>query len=273
MSNTSRFRARGPMVSKMTSKEDHDKMREAGMLASLVLQMLDEHIQPGMTTGQIDALCHEMIVDDFGAVPACLNYKLGANTPPFPKSVCTSANHVVCHGIPSDKKLKKGDTINVDVALIKDGYYGDTSKMYMVGKPTVLGERLAKVTQECLYKGIEVVKPGVHIGDIGHAIQEHAHKNNFSVVREFCGHGVGKEFHMQPQILHFGTPGTGMVIEEGMIFTIEPMINAGGREVKLLPDMWTIVTKDHKPSAQWEHTLLVNSDGVEVLTIRKGESF
>lgn len=248
-------------------------MREAGMLAASVLQMLDEHIVPGITTDYINELCHKMIVEEFGCKPASLNYRSGPNAPPFPKSVCTSANHVVCHGIPSDKKLKVGDIINVDVALVKDGYYGDTSKMYMVGKPSVLGQRLSKVTQECLYKGIEVVKPGAYTGDIGHAIQQHAEKHNFTVVREFCGHGVGTQFHMQPQILHFGIPGIGMQLEEGMVFTIEPMINAGKRDIKLLPDMWTVVTKDHKPSAQWEHSILVTADGAEVLTIRKDESF
>ncbi|GLQ31180.1 type I methionyl aminopeptidase [Litoribrevibacter albus] len=248
--------------------EEIEKMRVAGRLAAEVLEMIEEHVKPGVTTGQLDQICHDYIVNVQNAIPAPLNYK------GFPKSICTSVNHVICHGIPSDKKvLKNGDVVNIDVTVIKDGYHGDTSKMFFVGKPTVQSERLARITQECLYIGIEMVKPGVRLGDIGHAIQKHAESNYYSVVREYCGHGIGKVFHEDPQVMHYGKPGTGMELQEGMTFTIEPMINAGKRHTKLLPDGWTVVTKDHKLSAQWEHTLAVTSDGVEVLTKRKEESF
>jgi methionyl aminopeptidase len=248
--------------------EEIEKMRVAGRLAAEVLEMIEEHVKPGVTTGQLDQICHDYIVNVQNAIPAPLNYK------GFPKSICTSVNHVICHGIPSDKKvLKNGDVINIDITVIKDGYHGDTSKMFFVGKPTVQAERLARITQECLYIGIEMVKPGVRLGDIGHAIQKHAESNYYSVVREYCGHGIGKVFHEDPQVMHYGKPGTGMELQEGMTFTIEPMINAGKRHTKLLPDGWTVVTKDHKLSAQWEHTLAVTADGVEVLTKRKEERF
>ncbi len=248
--------------------DEIEKMRVAGRLAAEVLEMIEEHVKPGISTGELDRICHDYIVNTQQAIPAPLNYK------GFPKSICTSVNHVICHGIPNDKKiLKNGDVINIDITVIKDDYHGDTSKMFFVGKPTVQAERLARITQECLYIGIEMVKPGVRLGDIGHAIQKHAESNYYSVVREYCGHGIGKVFHEDPQVMHYGKPGTGMELKEGMTFTIEPMINAGKRFTKLLPDDWTVVTKDHKLSAQWEHTLAVTSDGVEVLTKRNEENF
>ncbi|MEH6356699.1 MAG: type I methionyl aminopeptidase [Marinobacter sp.] len=248
--------------------EDIAKMRVAGKLASEVLEMIDEHVKPGVTTEHLNQLCHDYIVNVQQAIPAPLNYK------GFPKSICTSVNHVVCHGIPTEQKvLKDGDIINIDVTVIKDGYHGDTSKMWAVGKPKPGTERLIQITQECMYKGIELVKPGARLGDIGHVIQQHAEKNRFSVVRDYCGHGIGQVFHEEPQVMHYGKPGTGLELKEGMIFTIEPMINQGKYHTKLLPDEWTAVTKDRKLSAQWEHTILVTADGHEVLTKRKEESF
>ncbi|GAA3940293.1 type I methionyl aminopeptidase [Litoribacillus peritrichatus] len=256
------------MTATIKTPEEIEKMRVAGRLAAEVLEMIEEHVKPGISTGELDRICHDYIVNVQKAIPAPLNYK------GFPKSICTSVNHVICHGIPSDKKiLKNGDVINIDITVIKDEYHGDTSKMFFVGKPTVQAERLARITQECLYIGIDMVKPGVRLGDIGHAIQKHAESNYYSVVREYCGHGIGKVFHEDPQVMHYGKPGTGMELKEGMTFTIEPMINAGKRFTKLLPDDWTVVTKDHKLSAQWEHTLAVTADGVEVLTKRKEENF
>jgi len=261
------------MVAKVQTEEDIVKMRLAGALAAQVLDMIGEYVRPGITTAEIDAICHRYIVDELGCIPAPLNYSNGSS-PPFPKSICTSVNHVVCHGIPTDKKqLKNGDTVNIDVTVIKDGYHGDTSKMFPVGKVSVLAERLMRVTQECLYRGIAAVRDGARLGDIGHAIQSHAEANHFSVVREFCGHGIGRTFHDEPQVLHYGRPGTGRLLEEGMTFTIEPMINAGARHVKILPDQWTVVTKDHKLSAQWEHTIMVTKTGAEVLTRRRDEIF
>ena len=249
-------------------------MRTAGRLAASVLEMIGEHVEPGVTTEDLDRICHDFIVDELDCIPAPLNYTFSADQPPFPKSVCTSVNHVVCHGIPSPKKvLKRGDVMNLDVTVIKDGFHGDTSKMFFIGKPSVMAKRLVEVTQECLYEGIRKIRPGAHVGDIGHAIQSLAHANHFSVVREFGGHGIGRRFHDEPQILHYGKPGNGTRLEPGMTFTIEPMINAGRRHVKLLPDQWTVVTKDHKLSAQWEHTLLVTEDGAEVLTRRAEEPF
>jgi len=262
------------MVARLTSEDDVDRMRRAGALAASVLEMIEEHVVPGATTEKLDAICHTFIVDELGCIPAPLNYSNAPGQRPFPRSICTSVNHVVCHGIPSEKKvLRSGDILNIDVTVIKDGFHGDTSKMFCVGKPSVLAERLIRVTQECLYLGIAAVRPGAHLGDIGHAIQTHAEANRFSVVREFCGHGIGRQFHDEPQILHYGRPNTGMVLEQGMTFTVEPMINAGKRHVKILPDQWTVVTKDHKLSAQWEHTLLVTADGADVLTRRGEESF
>jgi len=240
-------------------------MRVAGRLAGEVLRMIAPHVRPGITTGELDRICHDYIVNEQQAVPAPLNYR------GFPKSICTSVNHVVCHGIPSAKTLKKGDMVNIDITVIKDGFHGDTSKIFFVGEPGVASKRLARISHECLLIGIEMVKPGVRLGDIGHAIQSHAEANNCSIVREYCGHGIGREFHEDPQVLHYGKPGTGMTLEPGMTFTIEPMVNAGKRHTKLLPDGWTVVTKDHSLSAQWEHTLLVTETGHEVLTCLPGD--
>jgi len=255
------------MTVTLKTPEDIEKMREAGRLAGEVLDMIGQHVRPGVTTEELDRICHDYMVNTQQVIPACLGYR------GFPKSVCTSVNHVICHGIPNDKKvLKKGDIINIDVTVIKDGWHGDTSKMFFVGEPSVLAQRLVDVTRECMMKGIEMVRPGVRLGDIGHAIQQHAESHRFSVVREYCGHGIGKVFHEEPQVLHYGKPGTGMVLEEGMVFTIEPMINAGKPQTKLLPDGWTVVTKDHKLSAQWEHTIAVTRDGFDVLTRRREET-
>ena len=246
--------------------EEFAKMRVAGRLAAEVLDMIGSHVRVGITTDELNQICHDYIVNVQKAIPAPLNYK------GFPKSICTSVNHQVCHGIPGPKKLKEGDIVNIDITVIKDEYHGDTSKMFTVGKPSILAERLIRITQECLYLGIKEVKPGAHFGDIGAAIQRYAESNRFSVVREYCGHGIGKIFHEEPNVLHYGSPGTGEEIRPGMIFTIEPMINAGKRDVKLLPDGWTVVTKDHLLSAQWEHTILVTDNGYEVLTKRSEET-
>jgi len=246
--------------------EEVEKMRIAGRLAAEVLRMIRPHVQSGVTTGELDRICHEYIVNVQQAIPAPLNYK------GFPRSICTSVNHQVCHGIPGDKKLKKGDIVNIDITVIKDGFHGDTSKMFYIGEPSIQAKRLVQITHECLLKGIAMVRPGIRLGDIGHAIQQHAEAHGFSVVREYCGHGIGREFHEDPQVLHYGQPGTGMSLEPGMTFTIEPMINAGKREVKLLPDNWTVVTRDHSLSAQWEHTVLVTDKGREVLTLAPGDS-
>ena len=248
------------MTVTIKSSSEIEKMRVAGRLASEVLDMIAEHVKPGVTTDQLNTICHDYIVNEQQAIPAPLNYR------GFPKSICTSVNHVICHGIPSEKKLKKGDIINIDVTVIKDGYHGDNSRMYHVGKSTVLGNRISQVCKESMLIGIDMVKPGVHLGDIGHAIQQHVEKNNFSVVREYCGHGIGKVFHEEPQVLHYGKPKTGMQLKEGMTFTIEPMINAGKKETRLLADNWTVVTRDHSLSAQWEHTILVTSNSYEILT-------
>lgn len=246
--------------------DDIKKMRVAGRLAAEVIDMITPYVKEGIATEELDKICHDYIVNVQQAIPAPLNYH------GFPKSICTSINHQVCHGIPGPRKLKEGDIINVDITVLKDGYHGDTSKMFILGKPSILAERLVKVTQECLFLGIQQVKPGAHFGDIGAAIQQYAEKNRFTVVREYCGHGIGKIFHEPPNVLHYGKPGTGEILKPGMIFTIEPMINAGKREVKLLPDGWTVVTKDHSLSAQWEHTILVTENGYEVLTKRAEES-
>jgi methionyl aminopeptidase len=248
--------------------EQIEKMRIAGRMAAECLELIGEYVVAGVTTAELDRICHDHIVNVQNAIPSCLNYK------GFPKSVCTSVNHVVCHGIPSEKKvLKNGDIVNIDVTVTKDGWFGDTSKMYVVGKAPAHADRLIQVTQECLYKGIELVKPGCRLGDIGHAIQQHAEKNYYSVVREYCGHGIGDVFHEDPQVVHYGKPDTGMELKEGMTFTIEPMINAGKAQTKLLKDGWTVETRDKRLSAQWEHTLAVTSNGVEVLTARTEESF
>jgi len=245
--------------------DEIEKMRIAGRLAGEVLQMIRPHVQPGISTGELDRICHDYIVNEQQAIPAPLNYR------GFPKSICTSVNHVVCHGIPGDKVLKKGDAVNIDITVIKDGFHGDTSKMFFVGEPAVASARLARISHECMKIGIDLVKPGVTLGDIGHAIQKHAESQHCSIVREYCGHGIGREFHEDPQVLHYGKPGTGMALEAGMTFTIEPMVNAGKRYTKLLPDGWTVVTKDHSLSAQWEHTILVTDSGHEVLTCVPGD--
>ncbi len=245
---------------------DIQAMREAGRLAADVLVYIAPYVQAGISTLELDRLCHEYMVSVQRVIPAPLNYH------GFPKSICTSVNHVICHGIPTDKKiLKNGDIINIDITVIHQGYHGDTSQMFLVGDCSPLAHRLCKVSQECLYLGIAQVRQGATLGDIGNAIQTHAQAQHFSVVRDYCGHGIGKVFHEDPQILHYGQPGTGMVLRAGMIFTIEPMINAGTHHTRLLSDQWTVVTRDHQLSAQWEHTLLVTDTGVEVLTLRPGE--
>ena len=243
-----------------------EKMRVAGNLASKVLLMIEEYVKPGISTEELDSICHNFIINDLGCLPAPLNYR------GFPKSICTSINHQVCHGIPDKRILKKQDIINIDITVIKDGYHGDTSKMFFVGKPSIQAKRLVELTYDALKIGIRTVKPGATIGDIGHNIQHFAEKNHCSVVREYCGHGIGKEFHEEPQILHYGKEGEGIKLKEGMTFTIEPMINFGKKEIKLLPDNWTVVTKDHSLSAQWEHTILVTKNGYEVLTMRPEEN-
>lgn len=253
------------MTVTIKTPEEIEKMRVAGRLAAEVLEMITPHVQAGITTTELDQICHDYIVNEQQAIPAPLNYH------GFPKSICTSVNHVICHGIPNEKRLKNGDMVNIDITVIKDDYHGDTSKMFFVGEPSIKGQRLSRVAYECLRLGIDLVKPGTHLGDIGHAIQQHAEANNYSVVREYCGHGIGKQFHEDPQVLHYGNPGTGLELEPGMTFTIEPMINAGKRQVKLMKDGWTVVTKDHSLSAQWEHTLLVTEDGHEILTRRQEE--
>ena len=247
--------------------EEIEKMRIAGRLAAEVLEMIGPHVRAGISTGELDRICHEYIVNEQGAIPAPLNYR------GFPKSICTSLNHQVCHGIPGDKVLKNGDVLNIDITVIKDGFHGDTSKMFFVGEPSVIAQRLARVAYESMKIGIGLVKPGVRLGDIGHAIQRHAESHNYSIVREYCGHGIGREFHEDPQVLHYGQPGTGLTLEPGMTFTIEPMVNAGKRHTKLLRDGWTVVTKDHSLSAQWEYTILVTDAGHEVLTRRPDEDF
>jgi methionyl aminopeptidase len=244
---------------------EQEQMRIAGRLAADVLDMIGPYVQPGITTDEINTLVHDYIVNTQKAIPAPLNYR------GFPKSVCTSVNHVVCHGIPSDKRLKQGDIINIDVTVIKDGWHGDSSRMFAVGKISPAAQRLIDVTREAMWIGIRQVRPGNRLGDIGHAIQTFVESQHYSVVREYCGHGIGRVFHEDPQVLHYGEPGTGEELVPGMIFTIEPMVNAGKRHVRLLPDGWTVVTKDHSLSAQWEHTVLVTEDGVEVLTLGAAE--
>ena len=257
------------MPASIKTPDDIAKMRVAGRLAAEVLEMISPYVQVGVSTGELDRICHDYIVNVQQAVPAPLNYN------GFPRSICTSLNHVVCHGIPSDTKfLKSGDILNIDITVIKDGFHGDTSKMFLVGDVAPHAVRLIRVTQECLYKAIELVRPGTKLGDIGHVIQTHAESNNYSVVREYCGHGIGRIFHEDPQVLHYGKPGTGLELVEGMTFTIEPMINLGERHTRLSrTDGWTVTTKDRRLSAQWEHTLAVTSDGCEVLTKRKEEYF
>ena len=247
------------------SAQQIEKMRVAGKLAADVLDMIGPHVVAGITTDELDIICHNFIVDVQKAIPAPLNYH------GFPKSICTSVNHQVCHGIPGNKKLKKGDIVNIDITVIKDGFHGDTSKMFLIGKPNVATQRLCDIAQTALYIGINMVKPGVKLGDIGHAIQTYSEAQHYSVVREYCGHGIGEQFHEEPQVLHYGKADTGITLKEGMCFTIEPMVNQGKRNIKVLPDKWTVITKDHKYSAQWEHTLLVTADGVDILTMRDEE--
>lgn len=243
-----------------------EKMRVAGSLAASVLEMISPYVQTGISTGELEKICRKYITEDLQAIPSTLNHH------GFPACICTSINHVVCHGIPSDNKiLKEGDILNIDVTVQKDGFIGDTSKMFLIGKVKPYAEKLVRVTQECMYKGIQLVRPGIRLGDIGHAIQQHAESNHYSVVREFGGHGIGRTMWEEPHIMHFGKPNTGLELQAGMTFTIEPMINLGRKEVKMLGDGWTVVTKDHKLSAQWEHTVLVTESGYEILTVRKEE--
>ena len=255
------------MTVSIKTPDDIAKMRIAGRLAAQVLEMIEEHVKVGVTTDELNTICHDHIVNVQKAIPAPLNYN------GFPKSICTSINHVVCHGIPNDKPLKDGDIINIDITVIKDGYFGDTSKMFLVGNTPEWANRLCQVTQECLYKGIEIVRPGTRLGDIGAVIQQHAESIGYSVVREYCGHGIGTVFHEEPQILHYGKAGIGLELKEGMTFTIEPMINLGKKETRLLGDGWTAITKDRKLTAQWEHTLVVTADGYEIFTLRNDETF
>ena len=248
------------MTISLKTAEEIQKMRIAGRLASEVLDMIEEHIKPGISTEKLNTICYDYIVNEQKGIPAPLDYH------GFPKSICTSVNHVICHGIPNDKRLKKGDIINVDITVIKDEYHGDTSRMFYVGDVSPIAKRVCETAKECMILGIEMVKPGIQLGDIGHAIQQHAESNKYSVVREYCGHGIGKVFHEEPQVLHYGKPNTGVTLKEGMTFTIEPMINVGRKETRLLADDWTVVTRDRSLSAQWEHTILVTDDSYEILT-------
>jgi methionyl aminopeptidase len=255
---------------KPTSQEFIAGMREAGRLASEVLDHVTPFIKAGITTGELDQICHDYMVNVQKTVPAPLNYQ-PPGYPPFPKSICTSVNDVICHGIPGDRILKDGDVVNLDITVItQTGYYGDTSRMFSIGEPSILAKRLSQITYECMWLGIAQVKPGCTLGDIGYAIQTHAENAGYSVVREYCGHGIGQVFHDEPQIVHYGKPGLGEQLHEGMTFTIEPMINAGKRDIRTMPDQWTVKTKDRSISAQWEHTCLVTPTGVEVLTYSAG---
>ena len=252
----------------INNQEDIEKMRIAGKLASEVLDFIAPFIKPSITTEKIDSLCHDFMTKEQRTIPAPLNYAPPGHTP-FPKSICTSVNNQICHGIPGEKILKKGDVVNIDITVIKDGYHGDTSRMFFVGEPSIQAKRLCEVTYQSMWLGIRKVKAGAYLGDIGYAIQSYAELNSYSVVREFCGHGIGKVFHDEPQVLHYGNSGEGLKLEAGMIFTIEPMLNAGKKDIKVLPDNWTVVTKDRSLSAQWEHTILVTDKGYEVLTVSK----
>ncbi len=254
------------MTINIKNSQEIEKMRIAGALASQVLDYITPFVIPGITTEEIDKLCHDFMVNVQKTIPAPLNYAPDGHTP-YPKSICTSINHQICHGVPGPKALKDGDIVNIDITVIKDGFHGDTSRMFLLGDTSIQAKRLCKLTYEAMWLGIQKVKPGAKLGDIGFVIQDFAEKNGFSVVREFCGHGIGKRFHEEPQVLHYGKPGTGITLESGMIFTIEPMINAGKRDIKQMPDGWTIVTKDRSLSAQWEHTILVTDNGYEVLTV------
>ena len=254
------------MTIHIKNPQEIEKMRVAGKLASEVLDFITPYVKPGITTEEIDKLCHDYMVNVQNTIPAPLNYAPDGHTP-YPKSICTSINHQICHGVPGPKVLKEGDIVNIDITVIKEGFHGDTSRMFHLGETSIQAKRLCKLTYEAMWLGIKQVKPGAKLGDIGFVIQDFAEKNGFSVVREFCGHGIGKRFHEEPQVLHYGKPGTGITLEAGMIFTIEPMINAGKRDIKQMPDGWTIVTKDRSLSAQWEHTILVTEIGYEVLTV------
>ena len=256
-----------PVVLK--TSDDLERMRVAGRLASEVLDFITPHVKPGVTTGRLNDLCHDYMVKVQGTHPAPLNYAPPGYRP-FPKSICTSVNHQVCHGIPGERVLKTADVLNIDITVIKDGFHGDCSRMFYVGEPTIQARRLVDVTFECMWLGIRQVRPGARLGDVGAAIQAHAEKHGYSVVREFCGHGIGRKFHEEPQVLHYGKPGAGMALETGMTFTVEPMINAGKAAIRELADGWTIVTKDHSLSAQWEHTVAVTLSGFEVLTLSAG---
>ena len=257
------------MTIQIKTTEEIAKMRIAGRLAAEVLDFIAAHVKPGITTGELDSLCHDYMVKVQKTVPAPLHYA-PPGYQPYPKSICTSINHQVCHGIPGDKQLKHGDIVNIDITVIKDAYHGDTSRMFYIGEPAIQARRLCDITYECMWLGILAVKPGAYLGDIGAAIQKHAEEHGYSVVREFCGHGIGRKFHEEPQVLHYGRAGTGIALQPGMIFTIEPMINAGKPAIRELSDGWTIVTKDHSLSAQWEHTVLVTETGHEVLTLSDG---
>ena len=257
------------MAIQIKTSDEIDRMRIAGRLAGEVLDYIAPHVKPGISTGKLDRLCHDYMVDHQGTVPAPLNYAPPGYRP-FPSSICTSVNHQVCHGIPGERTLKSGDILNIDITVIKEGFHGDTSRMFYVGHPSVQARRLSEVTYECMWRGIRAVRPGGCLGDIGAAIQQWAEGNGYSVVREFCGHGIGRRFHEEPQVLHYGHAGTGVRLEPGMIFTIEPMINAGKPAIRELADGWTIVTKDHSLSAQWEHTVLVTERSFEILTLSAG---
>jgi methionyl aminopeptidase len=257
------------MTIQLKAAEEIERMRVAGRLAAEVLDFITPHVKPGISTGELDRLCHAFIVDEQKAVPAPLHYA-PPGYKPFPKSICTSVNHQVCHGIPGERVLRAGDILNIDVTVIKNGYHGDSSRMFYVGEPSIQARRLSETTYECMWLGIRSVRPGAFLGDIGAAIQQHAEGRGYSVVREFCGHGIGRKFHEDPQVLHYGRPGTGVRLQPGMTFTIEPMINAGKPAIRELADGWTIVTKDHSLSAQWEHTVLVTETGCEVLTLSAG---
>ena len=250
----------------INNQKDIEKMKVAGKLASEVLDFISPFVKPNVTTEQINTLCHDFMTKEQKTIPAPLNYAPPGHSP-FPKSICTSVNNQICHGIPGEKILKKGDIVNIDITVIKDGYHGDTSRMFYVGDPSIQAKRLCEITYQSMWLGIRQVKPGAHLGDIGNAIQKYAESNSYSIVREFCGHGIGKVFHDEPQVLHYGLPGEGIELKAGMIFTIEPMINAGKKDIKVLPDKWTVVTKDRSLSAQWEHTILVTNSGYEVLTV------
>jgi methionyl aminopeptidase len=261
------------MAITLKTREEIERMREAGRLAAEVLRMIQPHVKPGVTTEELDRICHEHIVNVQKTIPANVGYGGGGGRMPFPKTTCISVNNVICHGIPSESKtLKTGDILNIDVTVIKDGWHGDTSRMYYVGEPSVLAKRLVETTYEAMKRGIEQVRPGARLGDIGHAIQRYVESERFSVVREYCGHGIGRIYHEDPQVLHYGEPGTGPELRPGMTFTIEPMVNAGKRHTRLLPDGWTVVTRDRSLSAQWEHMIAVTEDGYDVLTLPADET-